>query len=128
MITTKITEDEIGDKKISSLPTRPNASTSLGGAGYGAAEMKEAFDKLPLFIIEKFNSLLDDISRTENGITDSINTGIYEMHTLSSLFKDITNGNFSAYLVSLDDTLDMQLLKLRRDINTLAERMGVTFE
>ena len=61
MNTEKITESEIEELKISSLPSRPTAPPSFGGKGYTAKEMKEAFDKLPLFIIERLNSLIDDI-------------------------------------------------------------------
>ena len=57
----KILDAEIDDLKISSLPTRPTAPTSFGGKGYTTSEMKEAFDRLPLYIIERFNELIDDI-------------------------------------------------------------------
>lgn len=55
-----IEESEIKDLLVSSLPTRPTAPSAFGGKGYTVSEMKEAFDKLPLFIIEKFNSLIND--------------------------------------------------------------------
>ena len=61
MKTTKIIEDEIKDLKVASLPTRPTADSAFGGKGYSASDMKAAFDKLPLFIISRFNSLLEDI-------------------------------------------------------------------
>ncbi len=61
MNTTKITNSEIDALKVASLPTRPTAPTAFGGKGYTATEMKEAFDKLPLRIIEEFNSLIDEI-------------------------------------------------------------------
>ena len=63
MTTSKITDSEIESLKISSLPTRPTAPTAFGGQGYTATEMKEAFDKLPLKIIEEFNALIDDIGK-----------------------------------------------------------------
>ena len=50
MKTTKILDSEIANLKISSLPSRPTAPTAFGGNGYSAKEMKEFFDKLPLFI------------------------------------------------------------------------------
>ena len=61
MNTQKITDSEISELKISSLPSRPTAPPSFGGRGYTAKEMKEAFDRLPLFIIERLNSLIDDV-------------------------------------------------------------------
>jgi hypothetical protein len=47
--------------RIASLPTRPTAPTYLGGKGFTATEMKEAFDLLPSLIAERYNSLLEDI-------------------------------------------------------------------
>ena len=44
----KIYNSDIADILISSLPTRPTALREYGGAGYGATEMKAAFDKLPV--------------------------------------------------------------------------------
>ena len=57
----KLTEAEMQPLKISSLPTRPTAPVHLGGKGYTANEMKEAFDLLPSLIAERYNSLLEDI-------------------------------------------------------------------
>ena len=59
----KIEEAEIASLKVSSLPTRPTASYAFGGRGYTASEMKAAFDKLPEYIIEKLNLLIDDLLR-----------------------------------------------------------------
>ncbi len=126
MNTEKITDGEIADKKVASLPTRPNAPAALGGVGYTATEMKEAFDKLPLLIIERLNSLIDDINEGE--ISDSLKTGISEEHTLSDMLLDIRNGNFINYLSVFDSTLDLYLLKLREDIDAIAERIGVRLE
>lgn len=61
MNTEKIYQSEIADLKISSLPTCPNAPVSDGGKGLSAAEMKAAFDALPLFIVERLNSLIGDV-------------------------------------------------------------------
>ena len=77
MKTTKILTEDISDITVSSLPTRPTSPVALGGRGYSPSEMKAAFDKLPLYVIERFNSLIDDI-RGENGgsIADAVKTGI----------------------------------------------------
>ena len=61
MNTKKITDSEIESLKVASLPTRPTAPTAFGGKGYTATQMKEAFDKLPLRIIEEFNLLIEEI-------------------------------------------------------------------
>ena len=47
----KITDGDINDKKVASLPTRPTAPAAFGGKGYTATELKEAFDSLPLFLV-----------------------------------------------------------------------------
>ena len=44
MNTQKITESEIEDIKIASLPTRPTMPQAYGGIGYSSKDMKEAFD------------------------------------------------------------------------------------
>lgn len=64
MLTKKILDSEIESLKVASLPTRPTAPTAFGGKGYTSTEMKAAFDKLPLRIIEEFNTLVGEI---ENG-------------------------------------------------------------
>lgn len=61
MITKKISDSEIESLKVASLPTRPTAPTAFGGKGYTAAQMKAAFDRLPLRILEEFNSLIGEI-------------------------------------------------------------------
>ena len=100
MTTKKITESEIGSLKVASLPTRPTAPAAYGGRGYTAGDMKAAFDKLPLFIISRFNALLDDISSDdENSLASAIPTSIKDGHTLSELFSDITSGALAEYLM-----------------------------
>lgn len=79
----KITDSEISERRIASLPTRPNAPTAFGGRGYSAAEMKEAFDRLPLLIAERLNALLDDI--TNGSLAASLKVGDYTLEELSAL-------------------------------------------
>lgn len=83
MNTTKITASEIDSLKVASLPTRPTAPTAFGGKGYTATEMKAAFDKLPLRIIEEFNSLIDEI---ENG---ALAQTLCQTEPLKTLISDI---------------------------------------
>ena len=123
----KITDGDINDKKVASLPTRPTAPAAFGGKGYTATELKEAFDSLPLFLVEKYNELIADICGEEDGsITDAIKTGITETHTLAELFLDIVNGNFITYLSAPSGTVAEYLLKLRADVDKLAAKMNVT--
>ena len=122
MNTKKITTYETAPLQISSLPTRPTASASFGGSGYDAKAMKEAFDKLPLFIIERFNTLIDDIvSEGEESLSGAIPTGISENHSLAKLFEDIKDESFAAYLKVCGTTLTEFLLTLRQDVDALME-------
>lgn len=101
-----ITEGEIAALKVSSLPSRPTAPGSFGGLGYTAGQMKAAFDRLPLYIIERLNDLIDGITRTGDGsFAAAMPTGIKEGHTLRDLIEDIVNGNCSAYLTVLGEPL-----------------------
>lgn len=118
MNTEKITEGEICDMKISSLPSRPTAPKSFGGKGYTASDMKAAFDMLPLFIIARFNSLIDDIHDTGDGsLAAAVPTGLKEGHTLSKLFTDITSGELASYLTVADTTL----IGLYEEVSALRE-------
>jgi hypothetical protein len=122
-----ITENEIADLKVSALPTRPTTPTAFGGKGYTATEMKAAFDRLPLYIMERLNTLIDDIRGVDGEtVLNAIPTGIKESHTLSDLIEDIKSGSFSAYLTVTDGTLSEYLLELREDINKIAAAVGVT--
>ena len=70
MTTNLISHDEIASLKVENLPTRPTAPEYFGGLGYSAREMKAAFDKLPLFIIDVLNSLIEDVKALEERIED----------------------------------------------------------
>ena len=125
MRSTKITEGDINDKKVASLPTRPTAPAAFGGRGYTAKELKEAFDLLPLFLVERFNLLIEDINGDGGeGIADAIKTSITPTHTLRELFEDIKNGSFTAYLAGPEGSVAEYLLKLREDVDRLASILG----
>ena len=83
MNTTKITDSEIDTLKVASLPTRPTAPAAFGGKGYTALEMKAAFDKLPLRIIESFNLLIDEIN--SGAVTEEIS----RHEPIKSLISDV---------------------------------------
>lgn len=119
MNTTKILDEEIVNKKISSLPARPTSPVAFGGKGYTSSEMRAAFDSLALFIIERFNSLIDDIESSGDGsLADSVPTGISDSHTLRALFSDIRNGNFASYLDVGGTSLMSRLASIEEAINS----------
>lgn len=120
----KILESEIQDLRVSSLPTKPTAPASMGGRGYGSKEMKEAFDKLPLFIIERFNALIDDITgQGENSVSAAIPTGLKEGHSLSDMFSDVTSGEFGTYCQILGESLISHIIGIRAELSFVTERL-----
>ena len=129
MNTTKILDSEIKELKISSLPSRPTAPSAFGGKGYTAKDMKEAFDRLPLYIIERFNMLLSDIASVGDGsLCSDIPTGIYDSHTLAQLFEDICNGGFASYLSMGDETLEEMKVRLLAEADEIKEKLLICFE
>lgn len=117
MKTTKITSTEAEPLLIASLPTRPTAPSAFGGRGYTATEMKAAFDKLPLLIIERFNDLIGDI---EGGLVcESIPTGIDGAPTLAELLRAFTAGTLASVISYRDTTLTAYLEALRSDVDRL---------
>lgn len=106
MNATRITAEEISALSVASLPTHPTSPAAFGGGGYTAAEMKSAFDRLPLLLAERYNSLLDDAEALgEGSLAASIPTGIAEEHTLTNLFSDVKNGNLASYLTVGEESL-----------------------
>lgn len=110
---TRITEEDIADISVSSLPTRPTSDYVYGGEGYSAKDMKAAFDRLPLYIIDALNRILYDISRDDdNSLAASMPTGISKDHTLYDLFQDIKNGSFASYIKIDGEPLPVILARL----------------
>jgi hypothetical protein len=122
MKATKMLTEEVSPLSVSSLPTHPTAPSGLGGKGYTSADMKAAFDRLPLLIIERFNALIDDISANgEGSLASAVLTGIENGHTLFDLFCDIQSGNLAAYLIVGDKSLSAKLAELETRISALEE-------
>ena len=108
MKATKITNADITPLRVSSLPSRPTAPKAYGGLGYTAAQMKSAFDAFPMFLANKFNALMTDITATgENSMAAAMKTGISSGHTLYDMFLDIKSGDFAlmAALAELEERL-----------------------
>ena len=74
----------------------PNLPYASGGINYSSSDLREAFDKLPLLIVERLNSLISEIE--DSSVCESIETGIMDSHTLADMFNDIKIGNFVWYL------------------------------
>lgn len=125
MTVTKITDADISGIRVSSLPSRPTAPKSFGGAGYTATQLKEAFDRLPLYIISRFNELIDDLTREgEDGVLGSIPSGIEENHTLADLLSDVVTGNLASYLNVLGSSLAEQVSSIREELELLRTSYG----
>lgn len=121
-----ITETEIAEYKIASLPTRPTAPTEYGGRGYTSVQMKEAFDALPLYVISRFNELMDDITAdSTDGIIHEIKLGFGDGMTLYELVDRMLNGNLLALVSMGDGSLDEYLAKLRTDVDRCMTELGI---
>lgn len=57
-----ITERELVENGVSSLPLTPTASPALGGRDYTPNEVKAAFDRLPRLIAARLNALLGAVT------------------------------------------------------------------
>ncbi len=57
-----ITERELAENGVSSLPLTPTASPALGGRDYTPNEVKAAFDRLPRLIAARLNALLGAVA------------------------------------------------------------------
>ena len=117
MNTKKITTEEIKSLQISSLPTHPASDPLWGGGGLSSEQVKLAFDLLPLYIINRFNSLIDDVQGLGTGsLAASIPTGIKDGHSLYQLFRDIENGNLAAYIKVNGESLSTVLARLEEKV------------
>lgn len=123
MTTKKITSEEIRNMRVSSLPARPASPAPFGGGGYSAREVKAAFDRLPLYVIEKFNSLIDDLTALgEGSLIASMPTGISDGHTIADLIEDVKSGNFATYLNVDGRTLSAEIAAIWAKIGEMEAR------
>ena len=61
----KITEEEVRSLWVQRLSDTPNRQGKFGTMGLSAAEMKAAYDALPLRLVEAYNTLVDAIEGGE---------------------------------------------------------------
>lgn len=122
----KITDNEIRTLLVSSLPTRPTAPRSFGGAGYTSEDMKAAFDKLPLYIVERINRLIDDIFELgSDSLAGAIPTGIKDGHTLADTFSDLVSGAALSYITDGAEPLSVRLDRIEDNLGRVMESVGI---
>lgn len=121
----KITQGELLSTGVRSLPNRPSSPSLYSGRTLSATELKEAFDKLPTLIAERFNALLEaaglyDEEHPCERLSELIATGLEESPSLAAFFEDVKNGNLALYL-SLDGeaALATVIEEMRREIARL---------
>ena len=120
----KITHERASELCIASLPTRPTAPKSSGGAGFSSKEMKAAFDALPLYVIEKYNGLIDAIRSVGDGsLAAEIPTGIHDGHTLDDIFKEVVDGSFASYLTVGEHSLATEIAEIHTLLDQIKERI-----
>lgn len=113
-----ITEEEIAERSISALPTRPNAPTEYGGRGFTAADMKAAFDALPLLVLERLNLLIEDVTSDDSdGLINKLSLGRGDGMTAGELVDLIFDGGILGVIPFAEDTLAGFLSKLRNDVD-----------
>ncbi len=120
----KITQEKAKELCVASLPTRPTAPANSGGAGFSSSEMKSAFDALTLYVIEKYNLLVDAIRTSgEGSLASEVLTGISDEHTLEAMFRDLQNGDFASYLRVGENTLATEIAEIRATLDQIKERL-----
>lgn len=114
MSISKITDSEINERLVQSLPTKPNLPASLGGKGYTATAMKAAFDALPLLIAERFNALIEDILTSKGAeLVTHIDTGIKGEYSLKELFEGIKDSTILDIITFDGEPLSLLLGRIK---------------
>ena len=115
----KISDTEINERLIANLPTRPNAPTSMGGRGYGAAELKAAFDALPTLVAERYNELIADLTNEAGSeVIRSAHTGT-EGETVGMLLDGMKDGTLLDKILIDGEILSYYLRALKAEISEL---------
>lgn len=115
----KIVTSETEPLLISSLPPRPNQKEWMGGVGYSSAELRAAFDKLPLLLVGRYNDLIDDI--TSGDICQLLSTNSAESQTLSEFLEETRNGVWAS-------KFQLDGLSLRAVIQSILARLDALEE
>ena len=121
-----ITNEEIEALKVASLPNRPTAPEEYGGHGFTAKEMKAAFDRLPLYLVERFNDLVDDIeTESSDSILRSVKLGLGNGMTLYDFLLLFETGQILSIIPFGEENLSYYLVRLRRDIERCISALGL---
>ena len=119
----KIKQETVETLGVRALPTSPTAPGAMGG-GYSADEMKLAFDRLAVHVIEQYNLLIDTIHRDpDSSVLAEISTGISDGHTLADLVRDITSGNFAAYMTLGNQSILEAISELSAKVRAIEEKL-----
>lgn len=124
----KISQKELLSFGVSALPNRPSAPSLYSGRTLSATELKEAFDRLPTLIAERFNALLAstglfDSENPKESLAELIATKHAPYHSLADFFADVENGNLALYFsVDGKDSLADVLAEMREDLLSLKSR------
>lgn len=99
----KITQSELAEKSIASLPTRPSLPSLYSGRSLSAKELRRAFDQLPHLLAERFNALIESLGLYKEGeaidsFAQVLATGLREGHSLADLFDDLKSGALCEYM------------------------------
>ena len=105
-----ITEEEVRERWIQRLSDTPNRGGRFGTAGMTAADMKAAFDALPLLIVGRFNALVEAILTGEVGALIPVT----EEKSLADLLAGIRDGSL-AELLTVDGTRTLTALAAALD-------------
>lgn len=121
-----ITNEEIEALKVASLPNRPTAPEEYGGHGFTAKEMKEAFDRLPLYLVDRLNDLIDDIeTESSDSILRSVKLGVGNGMTLYDFLLLFETGQILSIIPMGDENLSFYLVRLRRDVDRCLAALGL---
>ena len=121
----KITQRELLENGVRSLPNRPSTPSLYSGQSMSAADLKAAFDRLPTLIAERFNDLLFatglfDENDPKDMLSELIATGLFPEHSLSQFFEDVTSGALALYLkADGKSSLAEAITALREDLARL---------
>lgn len=118
MKATKILNEEISDLLVSSLPARPTAPKAFGGVGYTAKEMRHAFDKLSLFIIERYNALLEDV---QSGALADAMPGSADGISLGDMISGAENGTLASKIKIDGQSIAAALAEIEVRLKALEE-------